>query len=115
MYLRAIVVLAVTALLAGCIVSITDHQTPRVGTIVGETHGTLELTSNVEGAEVYIDGDLCGLTDRAFHTRRFILDAGSHDLVVQKPQFENYHTTVNVPANGSTRVTATLKPLAPSA
>jgi hypothetical protein len=65
--------------------------------------GTLVVTSNVEGAQVVVDGNLVGVTPASVP-----LPAGAHRLVVMADGWATHERPVDIPAEGSTQVTANL-------
>jgi len=68
--------------------------------------GTLEVTSDPSGAEVYVDGVYRGRTRLVLE-----LDAGPHEVEVRMSGYESYRARVNVQPNRTTRLDAPLIPI----
>jgi hypothetical protein len=113
MYTRGLAVFAAIMFLSGCIVAIGAGE-KHYSTQCAEKHGTLSLTVNVVGAEVYIDGVLYGQTEKAFEARDFVVEAGKHDLVIKKAGFEVYQQAICISAGGTNKAAVELKAAAPA-
>ncbi|WP_457628670.1 PEGA domain-containing protein [Oceanithermus sp.] len=68
--------------------------------------GTLEVTSDPSGAEVYVDGVYRGRTHLVLD-----LDAGTHDVEVRLPGYASYRVRVSVEAGRTAHVHARLAPV----
>lgn len=108
MYAKSFAIVVVVMFLSGCIVAIGGGE-KHCTAPCPEKHGTLKLTTNVIGAEVYIDGVLYGQTEKAFAAQDFVVEAGKHDLVVKKAGFETYQQEICINAAGTNKVTVELK------
>jgi hypothetical protein len=71
-------------------------------TLVAKT-GALVVTSNVAGADIYVDGELAGHTPTTL-----VVPAGTHRLVVAADGWASHERPVDVPAEGMAQVTANL-------
>jgi hypothetical protein len=67
--------------------------------------GTLAVRANVSGASIYIDGRNVGLTP---FPDTIELDAGSHQVTVDKDDYSAYSTRVMIAAEEQTQVEATI-------
>ncbi len=71
--------------------------------------GILEVKSNVDGAEVFVDDELLGLTPFLE-----IIPAGAHAVRVMREGFESHVQRVSVPADTTITLTARLVRIAPA-
>jgi tetratricopeptide (TPR) repeat protein len=67
--------------------------------------GTLAVRANVSGASIYVDGRNVGLTP---FPDAIELDAGSHQVTVDKDDYSAYSTRVMIAAEEQTQVEATI-------
>jgi hypothetical protein len=74
---------------------------------IGPTTGRLTVAANQVGAAVFVDGERVGSTPLEPLND---LDAGEHQVRVAFEGFEDYSTTVDVPAGGEVAVEADLQP-----
>lgn len=72
-----------------------------------EPRGTLVIEANLEGAEVFVDDGLVGLTP----LEPFAIATGSHTLRVRLPGHTEFTDVVRIGANRSTRIVVDLLPL----
>lgn len=72
--------------------------------------GILSVTSNPEGASVYADGTLLGVTPLTIS-----LSVGNYEIELQLTGYDTYVTTASVLAGETTEVSATLSPETPPA
>jgi hypothetical protein len=70
-----------------------------------EDFGELTITSKPSGARVYVDGSYEGTTPQTLD-----LSSGSHEVVLVKPGYESWRTTVFVDPGGRQRLKARLVP-----
>lgn len=68
--------------------------------------GTLILTSNIEGADVLVDGEQAARTPT-----KLMLQAGTHLIEVQKANYQPFKTEMDIKANSETTFKALLSPL----
>ena len=68
--------------------------------------GTLILTSNIEGADVLVDGEQAARTPT-----KLMLQAGPHVIEVHKAEYQTFKTEVDIKANSDTAFKALLSPL----
>lgn len=66
------------------------------------------VTSNVPGADLYVDSELIGQVPRQEPAR---VDWGAHQILVRMAGYVPYAQTVTVPGPGITRVVAVLRPI----
>ncbi|MBB6099531.1 archaellum component FlaG (FlaF/FlaG flagellin family) [Deinobacterium chartae] len=82
-----------------------DPQTVRVDLRPEVRQGSLQIDSNVQGAEVYINDRRAGRAPGNFAN----LNEGSYRVRVTAPGYEDYTTTVNVRAGTTVTVNAQLR------
>ena len=68
--------------------------------------GSIEVTANIEGATVYLDGEAVGEAP----IRRGELSMGRHDVRVEATGFQTFERTINISSGRETRVEAVLRP-----
>lgn len=68
--------------------------------------GTLILTSNIEGADVLVDGEQAARTPT-----KLMLQAGPHVIEVRKSEYQTFKTEVDIKINSETTFKALLSPL----
>ena len=67
--------------------------------------GSLEVTANVEGANVYLDGEAVGETPYRLDE----IEAGRHEIRVEKPGLQPFRKSIRVSGGKESRVCAFLK------
>jgi hypothetical protein len=65
--------------------------------------GFIEFWSYPAGGSIYIDGNYVGITD---NSQIFIIFGGPHTVVISKPGYNNYSTSVYGSSGPATIVTA---------
>ncbi|MGH9459769.1 MAG: PEGA domain-containing protein, partial [Vicinamibacteria bacterium] len=68
--------------------------------------GSLEVTANVDGATVYLDGEALG----AAPVRREQVSTGRHSIRVEAPGFQTFERPVNINSGLESQVQALLEP-----
>ena len=68
--------------------------------------GSLEVTANIEGATVYVDGEAAGEAP----VRLGELSMGRHGVRVEATGFQTFERTINISSGRETRVEAVLRP-----
>ena len=68
--------------------------------------GSLEVTANVDGATVYLDGEALG----AAPVRRQQVSTGRHSIRVEAPGFQTFERPVNINSGLESQVQALLEP-----
>ncbi|HCP47887.1 MAG TPA: hypothetical protein DIU15_17745 [Deltaproteobacteria bacterium] len=98
--------IAPTRFILAFLVGLTIVSLPRLAS-AAET-GILELTANVEGALVFVDGELVGEIPYLE-----ILPAGTHRIRVERPGFQTFDQQVRIAADSTVEINAELLRLAP--
>jgi hypothetical protein len=75
-----------------------------------QQYGSVYVESNPSGASAVLDGHYSQTTPCTFTN----VNAGSHQLAVSMPGYTSWTKTVTVSAGSTTRVSATLSPIAPN-
>jgi len=75
-----------------------------------QQYGSVYVESNPSGASAVLDGHYSQTTPCTFTN----VNAGSHQLAVSMPGYTSWTKTVTVSAGSTTRVSATLSPVAPN-
>ena len=76
----------------------------------GQT-GYLKCSGSVGRAGVFVDGEYLGPASRFTVTEKYAVDAGTREVVIRDPRYEEFKTTVTVTAGKTTKVKYKLKPL----
>lgn len=76
----------------------------------GET-GTLKVKAKPTGAGLYVDGKYVGPAGRFTLSESYALEAGSHEITLKDPRYEDFTAKVNVEAGKKTTVKAKMKRL----
>ena len=75
---------------------------------LAQDEGILEVKCNVDGATVFVDGELLG---EAPVTE--IIPAGTHVIRVERPAYATHEETVDLPADAAVEVIATMQRVLP--
>ena len=70
-----------------------------------KSSGSISITSNPTGAEVYLDGNNTGKTTNCVLDS---IEAGKHTVILKKENYKNYEEEVTVEANKTVTINATL-------
>jgi hypothetical protein len=73
---------------------------------LGAQLGSIEVTAEVEGAEVFVDGVLIGKTPLASAIRK---EAGEHSVAVKKEGYKDYSLNVDLKEGGAQSLSVTLE------
>ncbi len=89
-------------------VTVVPDDTVTINAILIARYGSLQVNSNPEGAEIYIDGEDTG--EKTNHTFPNILE-GKHEVKLHLDGYQDWIDTVNVYAGKTTAIDAYLKGL----
>lgn len=70
------------------------------------TTSTIEITANVDGATVYLNGEVVGKTPHQVES----VEPGSHQVRIEKPGFQPFVKDIRVTAGRRAKVRGTLEP-----
>ena len=80
-------------------------------TLCGQSNGYLKTSVNPGRAGVFIDGKYVGPAANFRIARKYTVAAGSHEVKLVDPRFEEYSGKVNIEAGKTTKLSQTLKPI----
>jgi hypothetical protein len=80
-------------------------------TLCGQSNGYLKTSVNPGRAGVFIDGKYVGPAANFKIARKYPVPAGSHEVKLVDPRFEEYSSQVNIEAGKTTKLSQTLKPI----
>lgn len=86
----------------------TASVSPTLTKIPSPTTGSISVTTNPSGAQVYVDGNYQGVTSPGGPVDVFNLVPGSHVLEISRAGYQDYRSTVSVSAGATTPVPVTL-------
>jgi hypothetical protein len=73
------------------------------------SNGFLKVKANPGRAGVFVDGKYLGPAANFRMARKYAVAAGEHELVLRKPRYQEYKTTVKIEAGRTTIVTQSLQ------
>jgi hypothetical protein len=80
-------------------------------TLCGQSNGYLKTSVNPGRAGVFIDGKYVGPAANFKIARKYPVPAGSHEVKLVDPRFEEYSGQVTIEAGKTTKLSQTLKPI----
>jgi len=70
--------------------------------------GIVQMGCNVQGADVYLDGQMIGTLTR--QSQDVVVPCGTHEISVRKPGYQPYQCRVTIVEGATSKMSANLQP-----
>jgi len=108
--LRKLSVLSLlVAVAAGCgLIEGTAGGVAR-GREIPEECGIVRITTNVTGAQIFVDDALYGTIQRAGRPQDIVVEAGTHNLALKKFGYQDFQATIGLKQGAINTIDVTMK------